>query len=84
MSRECSRINGARFHGVYMENFKFNRERVLRREEPFLNKTKTIVSRPMKRLMAMDGCDEPSFDESSSSSDGRWIAIEGLRCVLIS
>ena len=49
MSLECSRTNGTRFHGVYMENSEINRERVLRREEPFLNKTKMNLDRPMKR-----------------------------------
>ena len=32
-----------------MENLEINREHVLRHEEPFLNKTKVIVDRPMKR-----------------------------------
>ena len=32
-----------------MENLEINRERVLRREEPFLNKTKLILDRWMKR-----------------------------------
>ena len=42
-----------------------NREPVLRREERFLKKTKTIVSRPMKRFIAIDGSDRASVDESS-------------------
>ena len=49
MSLECSRTNGTRFGVVYKEYFGFDRERVLRHEEPFLNKAKVIVDRPMKR-----------------------------------
>ena len=32
-----------------MENLEINRERVLHREEPFLNKTKMNLDRPMNR-----------------------------------
>ena len=49
MSQECSRANGTRFGVVYKEYSKIERERVLRHEEPFLNKTKVIMDRPMKR-----------------------------------
>ena len=49
MSQECSRTNGTRFGVVYKEYFGFDREPVLRREEPFLNKTKMNLDRLMKR-----------------------------------
>ena len=50
MSQEHSRTNGTWFGWVITSNLEKFRERVLRREEPFLNKTKLILSRWMKRL----------------------------------
>ena len=49
MSYERSRVNGTRFGVFYKENLKKFCEPVLRREEPFLNKTKKNMDRPMKR-----------------------------------
>ena len=49
MTYEHKETNGARIGFLNKEYFGFDRERVLRHEEPFLNKTKVIVDRPMKR-----------------------------------
>ena len=57
MSQECSRKNGTRFGVAYKEYFGFDRERVLRREESFLNKTKMNLDRPMKQFITMDDRD---------------------------
>ena len=48
MSQEHSRTNGTRNDSLNKENLMDNRERVLHREEPFLNKTKLDFGRPMK------------------------------------
>ena len=42
MSYDYSRKSGARIDGVYMENLEIDGERVLRREEQYLKKTKVI------------------------------------------
>ena len=51
MSQECSRTNGMQFGVLQRENLCIDRGRVLRREELFLNKTKVIVDRLMKRCI---------------------------------
>ena len=49
MSCDYTETNGARNDSLNMENVAKDRERVLHREEPFLNKTKMNLDRPMKR-----------------------------------
>ena len=47
MGQERSRTNGTRFGVLYKENLEINRESVLRREERFKQKTKSILNRWM-------------------------------------
>ena len=50
MSCDYRERNGARNDRAYKENLEIDRERVLRREERYLKKTKVIFGRLMKRL----------------------------------
>ena len=77
---EHKETNGTRFNGVYKEYFRIERERVLRREEPFLNKTNLILNRRIQEFFAIDGCDDPSFRESVPPFVDRRIINRRSRC----
>ena len=66
MSYEHRETNGTRNDSLNMENLVKNREQVLPLRRTFIKRTKSIFSRWMEQLIAMNGRDRTSIRESSS------------------